>query len=533
LRKEPVYYLLVVFSIGCLIRLAPVVVSFPYPVGYDTINYYLPTLYHFESNWEKLITEFPIYIALVYLFSLVSPVDIYYSFLISTVLLYGFFSATVYLLSKKIMKQTSNMSLVFTVFVIFQLGTLRVSWDLFRDLFSLILFNFFLLLINNIKEKNNITHPLISIVTVFSISIVTVFSDRMIGILLIIVSFIFSFVYKQKYLFMINAFFAFSFLFYFFAFDKITFISNHADFLNMLLNPLYDKNAFSKLDMSVLFLSLYGILMPLFIPGFFSTKLNDHTLVIKIPLIITAIFSFTWIFVPNYGYIVPERWMLVFGIYMSLIAVSGFFSIMDNYLVLRKGRIRKEIIFFFLFAFIIYGFLFAVMPYNVTYSLPSFFKENTMFIIPFSMIFNTLDINDNHDLLKAIDWINSNTTNDSTIIGTKHSRGWFSLFLNPTRHYLYVEDFVGMNDTPLNKKQTNNFLLSLEKKFAYLCDHKNNHKHNTFLYFLDFDKSYDAPLFSSIVYHSENIVIYDLKQPTCDFKSLTGFKDKMRQNETK
>src|SRR3954452_17526586 len=108
------------------------------------------------------------------------------------------------------------MSLVFAVFVIFQLGTLRVSWDLFRDLFSLILFNFFLLMINKIKEKNKMTPPFISFLTIFSISAVTIFSDRMIGILLIIVSFIFSFVYKQKYLFMINAFFTFSFSIYFF-----------------------------------------------------------------------------------------------------------------------------------------------------------------------------------------------------------------------------------------------------------------------------------------------------------------------------
>ena len=53
---------------------------------------------------------------------------------------------------------------------------------------------------------------------------------------------------------------------------------------------------------------------------------------------VTAIFSFTWVFVPNYGYIVPERWMLVFGIYMSLFAVSGFFLIVNNYLDLRKGE---------------------------------------------------------------------------------------------------------------------------------------------------------------------------------------------------
>ena len=96
----------------------------------------------------------------------------------------------------------------------------------------------------------------------------------MIGILLIIVSFIFSFVYKQKYLFIINAFFAFSFLFYFFAFDRITFISTHADFLNTLLNPLYDKNAFSKLDLyCFVFVSLWDF-NPFFVPRFFFTKLN-------------------------------------------------------------------------------------------------------------------------------------------------------------------------------------------------------------------------------------------------------------------
>jgi hypothetical protein len=522
LRKTPFIYLFVVFGIGCLIRSVPIVVSFPYPVGYDTVNYYLPALYHFDANWGRLATEFPIYIAFVYLFSLVSTVDVYYSFLVSTVLLYGFFSTTVYLLSKKIMKQTSNMSLVFAVFVIFQLGTLRVSWDLFRDLFSLILFNFFLLMINKIKEKDNMAPPLISVVTVFSISVVTIFSDRMIGILLIIVSFIFSFVYKQKYLFMISAFFTFSFSLYFFAFDRVTFISNHADFLNTLLNPLYDKNAFSKLDMSILFLSLYGILMPLFIPGFLTNRFDGNALIIKIPLMVTAFFSFTWVFVPNYGYIVPERWMLVFGIYMSLFAIFGFFLIMEKHVVWRKRGIRKEITFIFLLVFVVYGFLFAVMPYNTTYSLPSFFKEYTRFIIPFSMVFNTLDVDDNHDLIKAIDWINSNTTDESTIIGTKHWRGWFALFLNPANHYLYLEDFASIRDTPLNKKQINDFLLSLEKKFDYLCDHKDDYKHKPLLYFIDFNKSYDSPLFSSIAYKSNNIFIYDLKQPICNFKSPTG-----------
>ena len=207
MNKLSFYYLVVVFGIGCLIRLVPIVINYPYPVGYDSINYYLPNLYHFENNWIVLITSFPVFISIVYLFSYIFDTSLYYSFLASNVILYGFFSVTIYLLSNKILNQSLNRSLIFTVFVIFQLGTLRISWDLFRNLFSLILFNIFLLLIYNFNKKNTLGH-FISILTIFSISILTIFADRLIGILLIIVSFIFSLIYKQKYLFSIRYFYS-------------------------------------------------------------------------------------------------------------------------------------------------------------------------------------------------------------------------------------------------------------------------------------------------------------------------------------
>ncbi|MDQ6723916.1 MAG: hypothetical protein M3Z01_06600, partial [Thermoproteota archaeon] len=134
---------------------------------------------------------------------------------------------------------------------------------------------------------------------------------------------------------MINTFFIFSFLYYFLSFDKITFVSNNINFLNILLNPLYGKNIFSQFDISILFLSIYGILIPFFIRGFIFTPFRDGILLIKIPLMITLFFSFTWIFIPNYGYLVPERWLLICGIYMSLIAVYGFFLLIDTCLDLR------------------------------------------------------------------------------------------------------------------------------------------------------------------------------------------------------
>lgn len=514
MSKLSFYCLLIAFGIGCLIRLVPIVINYPFPIGYDSINYYLPNLYHFENNWNILITSFPVFISIVYLFSYVFNTDLYYSFLVSNVILYGLFSVTIYLLSNKVLNQPRNRSLIFTVFVIFQLGILRISWDLFRNLFSLILFNLFLLLIYNFNKKNTLGH-FISIVTIFSISLITIFSDRMIGILLIIVSFIFSFIYKQKYLLMVNTFFTISFLYYFLTFDRITFASSNINFLDILLNPLYGKNAFSQSDISILFLSVYGVLIPFFIPGFILTKFRDNILIIKIPLMITLFFSFTWIFIPNYSYLVPERWLLILGIYLSLIAIYGFFLLIDYYLSLRHGRLKKGVISIFLFIFVIYGFLFTIMPHGVIFSLPSFFQENTRFIFPFSMNFNSIKIKDNPDLLRSIDWINSNTPSNSTIIGTKDWRGWFSLFLNPSHQYLYTEEFVNINDTSLNKNQIKDFKISLGKKFYYLCVHNKNYKNNAFLYFIDLNKIYNASLFSNVMYHTKNFLIYNLSQQIC------------------
>ena len=186
----------------------------------------------------------------------------------------------------------------------------------------------------------------------------------------------------------------------------------------------------------------------------------------------------------------------------------------DTYLDLKQEKLKKGIIISFLFIFVVYGFLFAVMPSGVVFSLPSYFQENTGFIFPFSMSFNSLKIQDNSDLLKSIDWINSHIPSNSVIIGTKHWRGWFSLFLHPSHQYFYTEEFVDFNDTLMNKNQIKNFTLSLEKKFSYLCDRNNPFK-NTFLYFIDLNKKYNSPFFSSIVFHTSHFVIYDLSQKVC------------------
>jgi hypothetical protein len=288
----------------------------------------------------------------------------------------------------------------------------------------------------------------------------------------------------------------------------------------MLLNPSYGKNTFSQFDISILFLSIYGILIPFFVRGFVFTEFKGRLLLIKIPLIITLFFSFTWLFIPNYGFLVPERWLLLSGIYISLIAIYGFFLLIDSFL--KQKKLRKVMALVFLFIFVVYGFLYIIMPSGViAFSLPSFFQKNTGFIFPYSMNFNSLKIIDNNDLLKSIDWINSNTSNNSIIIGSKHWRGWFSLFLQPSHQYFF-EEFADINDTLLNQTQSRDFTSLLGKKFSYLCKDDNdnvNYKNNTLLFFIDLNKGFNTTKYvypyPPAVYTTKSFIIYNLTSQIC------------------
>ncbi len=192
-----------------------------------------------------------------------------------------------------------------------------------------------------------------------------------------------------------------------------------------------------------------------------------------------------------------------------------FFLLIDSYLNLNHERLKKGLVFVFLFIFVVYGFLFTIMPPGVIFSLPSFFQEHTGFIFPFSMNFNSIKIKDNPDLLKSIDWINSNTPSNSIIVGSKDWRGWFSLFLHQSHQYLYAEEFVNINDTLLNKNQIKDFTNLWKKNFLISVIDNKNYKNNTFLYFIDLNKQYNTSLFSNIVFHTKNFIIYNLSQQIC------------------
>jgi hypothetical protein len=517
LNGQFVFAILIVFGIGCLTGIIPIIQNFPYPVGYDSINFYLPALYDLNSNLVIGGTLFPVYIFLVYFFHLIFIFDLYFAFNVVNIILYGCLSVTTFLLINDVFRQSVYKSILFAFFVIFQLSVLRMAWDLHRDILALVFLNLCLVTLNHLRSLSINRSVLLQHFTVSILYMVTLFSDRMIGILLIITSVFFSIIYKLQLLGIINLLFLILFLTYFFLLDDITFISIGSNPVDTLVNPVYNKNSLSPYDLLVLYLSLNGILIPFFVIGFFK---KSNSLILKIPAFVTILLSFSWLLIPNYSYLVPERWIILSGFFISIFGLYGFFFIIDK---LANSKLKNLVSVFFISSFITYGILFIVLPYGIIFTIPSIFQNQTGFTIPLSMSFNSLEISKNQDLVKSIDWINTNTKNNSEIIGTLHWRGWFHLFLEKPRQFIFSENVFFPTNSSTMEKNVTTLYNTMKSKIDFNCIKVGTHtnasstpgnERNIFLIDSESDH-YDIHYYHPIVYDSKYFSIYEITDSIC------------------
>jgi hypothetical protein len=207
--------------------------------------------------------------------------------------------------------------------------------------------------------------------------------------------------------------------------------------IQTLVDPLYDLDSYSIANVLTVFISLYGILIPFFIYGYL--KQTSELLPLRVPTIIALACSFSWVIVPNYEYLVPERWVIVSGMFISIFAVYGF-SLVNASIKSRKYRLITFTVFFSFFIF--YGLLYMVVPYGTIITIPAYFHDLTQFILPISMSMNSFDSHQNKDLVYVIEWINENTVGNSLVIGSIHWRGWFALFLDQSNDFKYEENTI-------------------------------------------------------------------------------------------
>jgi hypothetical protein len=442
------YTILFIFSIASLVRTVPELIAYPYPLGYDVINYYIPVVTNFDKYWSIISGQFPFYVSLLHVINNSIGSSLSPHFVVTTfaILTYGIFGVSIFFIGRKILKINMTYSMYLTFFVIFQLTVLRTTWDLHRDLFSL---STMLLLFSIIYERKDINNRIVIIIASLTLAVITAMSDRMVGLLCVLSLIIYTITDPKNRLTILCSLVCT----FFFIFSLIQGYDNlHNNTIELIKSSqTIASTSYNPTHLLILFLVYNGMITPLGIIGFKFWKNK----LLKIPLLITGIGAFSWIFFQGLELLVADRWIILFGIFLSIFAGYGIIQLSAK----KTTNVTKIMARSFLYISIAMGIIYAAMPYDESFVLYGIAGKYIQGFAPLTMQFNALDIYDNDNLIDLVSWINNNTDPDSLIIGEKHWRGWMEIKLQDERDYIFSDDIYALYKNLVSEHTTNFYMI--------------------------------------------------------------------------
>jgi hypothetical protein len=416
------------------VRAIPEMVAHPYPVGYDVINYYIPVITNFQEYWPIVSEQYPLYVLILHFIQAATDLQPQILVSMSGLILYGFFSVSLFIMSRRLFGLGELYSLYLTLFVIFQLPVLRTAWDLHKDILSLTLFMIAISIIFPLRPKIG----WYSLICSSFVASVAVSLDKMIGALLVGSFLIYGFVVRSKYISLLSliivGFFAAAIASDYGSIGQPFNASSEYSETNL---QSQNSEPYSPKSLLTLFLVVN---CPLLVPAGFGLIYSDNRL-LKIAVAISAIGSFSWVIFPDMRAIAADRWIFVLGIFLSIFAGYGIVRYAQTN---THPRFRRRLLCLILGSSIILGLTYETMPYHIASFSENMLGQSIEPFGPATMQFNSIAVKDTGELLKTINWINENVPKDAIIIGEKHWRGWMEIKLQEDRSFLYYSDTSGI-----------------------------------------------------------------------------------------
>lgn len=431
------YTILVVFTLCIALRAAPELMAYPYPIGYDVINYYIPTITNFEDKWDTVSKQFPLYVTFLYLISITTGLSAYSVVVAVIIVMTGIFGISLFYLGRNLLKLGISHSAYIAIFAIVQLAVLRTTWDFHRDIFALTSMMFVLSLL----IRKNAGWKYIGIILV--LATLTVAADRMVGVLFSVSLVVYAIVTRRREV-TLTGILAIS------MFCVLTLSTQSTPDIKTITSTEIPQNNnelkefYNPADLLIFFVVINGLLVAAAAIGFLNMK---NSLLLKIPLLVCLMGSFSWLVFPENRHLLADRWIILAGIFLSVFAGYGILHLVRN---LKK---RFTIAGFILGAFVVLGVSYAVIPYHSASALYGIVGLHSKNLPPLSMQFNSIDVEDNDDLLSAIAWINKNTEQDALIVGESDLRGFMELYLEDNRIYHFSADPQTFAKTLMNSGQ--------------------------------------------------------------------------------
>ncbi|HET7147409.1 MAG TPA: hypothetical protein VFI73_02815 [Candidatus Nitrosopolaris sp.] len=435
-----------------MVRLVPELIAYPSPIGYDVINYYIPVTTNFASHWTQITSEFPFYVSLLHVTQSVTGLTPYSTIVIFAIIIFGVFTVSIFSIARKLLKADMRYAFFITVFVIFQMAVLRTTWDLHRDVLALAMMFFVFVLIYRESERNgtrNLNWKFILVALVLCVLVVS--TARIVGSLFVVSLIIYSSLVKTRVVILCTVV-AISF----FTIELLMNQNNTGNIIHENIQKPGNSSSvhstfYNPKNLMYLFVVVDGLLIPTGIFGF--KQLKNGTL-LKIPVLIAAAASFSWIVFPFDELLVADRWISLLGIFLSIIAAFGLYRLIlrmkitwhahqvSTSVTSTPSLSSTTITSLILGIFVIMGVLYEILPdaqepFTLWYGMARSYTEH---FVPPSMQFNSLQLSDTYKMMSAISWINKNTQPNAIIIGEKHWRGFMELYLQGHRIFRFSDD---------------------------------------------------------------------------------------------
>lgn len=442
---------LILFVVAAAIRIIPEIKAGVWPIGYDTFNSYVADLASYHGpliNWLKS-ANILYFLFLPFKIIGIKPLIIMKIF---GPLLYGLTAVTFYYFLRKFLEFLPVKAFVGGMLLIFQLGALRMSWDLFRNELGLIFL--FLAIINLPKIKDNrqlIYFSLASILVVLSNQLVTVILGVVAGIywlgLLknkkypeawrlvipgIIVALLFFMVinFPAKSLYDSHIIFTSEsnyFGFYFYAYKKVMSYQQLAGLI------------------TTLFLLLFSVLLPLALYGFWLLRKNVILTALTLWLLVGTFSSLVF---AGYGLIVWDRWLIMLVFPFVIYAVHGAFYLGNLIGGIKKWALKAPKLAWILAAIFWLGFLGLFIWRDIPFLTASYIdakpplaNDSINSYFPRTMVHNSVGIWKIQSTFDCVGWLNRHAENGSAIIVDNRYRGLMMTGFDMDNRYLITNSW--------------------------------------------------------------------------------------------
>jgi hypothetical protein len=443
--------ILLSFILGFIIRLVPEILSYPYPVGFDTVYYAARIKSGVVWNSSTSVFSMWLYEGILISIDRIVQMDPFLLLKLVAPLLFGLNACGIYFFSRKALNWRIKTALIAASFFAFQLASLRLSWDLHRNLLGSAILLFALPLTSGIQKNRNywillglsmllvLSHALVfvmflaAVLAMFfsdwlrrhrflrSLKLLAVVSPSLVVLLLGFLVFRPAGYFPENVLesgdIVHQSPAGFSFLVSYVSVSDS--VQNYPSYLILVLH------VFS------LFSILYLWWLPLVFVGFFRNGTLDAC------TLLLLFGSFDALITPFFALDFWNRWMFMlvypFTFYatrgVEKLLLSGGQSVVSDFSYLNRIKITKRRVIAVFSVAVVFGVAFlTVPPFSDRFGV--FSIPTTSPYLPPTALYNSIPLRDVRPTIEVFEWLNENMNANSSVLMHHAFLWWADLYLD-------------------------------------------------------------------------------------------------------